>query len=285
LKQSADSKEERPGFSKYPREIITAELAPGTYFLRVKNRSKNFTKNDRLRITLDGDGLKMPSHTNDESLLNPADNASVITVGASDSDRSSYSVKMKKPDIMAPSSIKLAENDEEFRGSSNSAAIVAAGVAMVKAIDPSLNRASVLKRVSKGSAAPGNGGGWDQRGLSLQVLGFSPANMSACFQDVALNPVPNYVQEVLSRGGVPVSTTFGIRIMVPFDPVMLSQNLRRNNYSDMIVAMPMGGYQVFPRQSNIPQGAVEIFQRPVETGLCQVPTSGGNSNGAKNFGL
>lgn len=280
LKQSADPKEERPGHSKYPREIISAELTPGTYYLRVKNRSNNFGSKDRLRITVDGDGLKMPSHSKDSSLLNPADNPSVITVGASDSDRSSVSASLKKPDLLAPSSISLADTDEEFRGSSNSAAIVAAGVAMVKAMDPSMNRSAILKRITRGGGS-GQGGDWSKTGLSLAVLGFSPANLSPCFQEAKLNNPPDYVKEALSKGGVPVQTTFGIRIMVPFDPVTLEEYLVRINSSDMIVALPDGGYTVFTRRGQVPQGAVEIFQRPIETGLCR---SGGNSS-AKSFSL
>jgi hypothetical protein len=106
--------------------------------------------------------------------------------------------------------------------------------------------------------------------------------MSPCFQDVQFNV--GYANEVLSRGGVPVATTFGIRIMVPFDPITLNSNLYRNMMNDMIVVLPQGGYQVFPRQGYIPQGAVEIFQRPVETGLCRLPNTGA-PNGAKNFSL
>ena len=279
LKQSADAKEERPGFSKYPREIITAELTPGTYYLRVKNRSNNFGSKDRLRITVDGDGVKMPSHTNDNTLLNPADNASVITVGASDSDRSSSAAGLKKPDLFAPSSLILAGTNEEFRGSSNSAAIVAAGVAMVKGIDPSMNRTAVLKRIARGGSA--NNGDWNQTGLSLTVLGFSPANLSPCFEEVAFNPAPAYVTDILARGGVPVRTTFGIRIMVPFDPITIERYLMRTYFNDMIVALPQGGYTVYPRQAMIPQGAVEIFQRPIESGLCR-PTGGANG---KSFSL
>src|SRR5690606_25780032 len=149
LKQSADPKENRPGYSKYPREIIAAEIKTGSYLLRVKNRSSNFSKKDRLRITVDGDGITMPSYSPGESLLNPADNASVITVGASDSDRSSISLSLGKPDLLAPSSIRLTSG-EEYRGSSNSAAIVAAGLALLKSEDTTLTRKELLQRTSRG---------------------------------------------------------------------------------------------------------------------------------------
>lgn len=276
LQQSNDPKEERPGFSKYPREIIAADLKPGTYFVRVKNRSKNFKSRDRLRITVDGDGVVMPSRTPGETLLNPADNASVITVGASDSERSSSSASLGKPDLLAPSSIRL-ETREEFRGSSNSAAIVAAGVAMIKSLTPTIKKAEVLSRITRRGG--GNSGGWEQTGLSLNLLGFGPTG-PGCFLDATILPPP-YAVDSIQRGGVLVQTTHGARVMTPFDPILLAPYLRRVVINDMIVALPQGGYGLFPRQGMIPQGAVEVFQRPLEAGLCN-PRGG---TGGRQFSL
>ncbi|WP_374029605.1 S8 family serine peptidase [Bdellovibrio bacteriovorus] len=271
LKQSKDANESRPGFSKYPREIITAELNPGTYFIRVKNRSQNFASNDQLRITVDGDNVIMPSHSRGETLLNPADNATVITVGASDSPRSSSSQTLGKPDLFAPSSLFL-NNGAEYRGSSNSAAIVAAGLGILKSQQPKMTRVDLLKAVSSYG-----GGAWDQRGLSLHLLGFAPTG-PGCFIDVNYNPLPHYLREVVSKGGYLVQTTVGIRVIVPFDPITLASHLRRNLMNDMIVALPQGGYAVYPRNAMIPAGAAEIFQRPLEAGLCRITNSGNGKN-------
>ena len=202
LIQSDDPKENRPGYSKYPREIMSVDLKPGLYFIRVKNRSNNFGSRDQLRITADGDGMTMPSKTADETVLNPADNPSVITVGASDSERSSSSARMKKPDVLAPSSIQLSTG-EEFRGSSNSAAIVAAGIGILKSINPDWKRKEILRKIQGGSS---NGGDWSQRGLPLQLLEFGPTG-PGCFISVQVNPLPPYARNVLSRGGVLVQTT------------------------------------------------------------------------------
>jgi hypothetical protein len=273
LKQSADRNEGRPGFSKYPREIIQTEIAPGNYYLRVKDRSKNWNQKDRLRITVDGDAVVMPSHSQEETVLNPADNPGVITVGASDADRSSNSRRMNKPDIFAPSSIQL-QDGTEYRGSSNSAAIVAAGVAMLKTFDRDLKREEII-----GKIAGNSGQNWGQPGLSLNMLAFSPTG-HGCFVDAIYNPMPPYLQHALSMGGVMVQTSAGLRIMTPFDPAQLNFNIRRNRIDDMIVALPQG-YFVYPRYAMIPAGAVEIFQRPLEAGLCRAPFS---SNG-RNFFL
>ncbi|MFS4458549.1 S8 family serine peptidase [Bdellovibrio sp. HCB2-146] len=268
LKQTKEDAE-RPGYSKYPREIIQAELKPGNYFLRVKARSENFGSRDTLRITVDGEGVQMPSHSVDETLLNPADNTTVITVGASDSDRSSSSRRLGKPDLMAPSSIKLTEGGE-YRGSSNSAAIVAAGLAILKSNEPKKTRKDLIE-ATRSTANQF----WDRRGLSLNLLRFGPTG-PGCFENARMQ-VPAYLQDIIMKGGVLVQTTASVRVMVPFDPIFAAPYLRRNMINDMIVAMPQGGYAVFPRFGIIPQGAAEIFQRPYEAGLCQLPAGMGST--------
>lgn len=272
LKQSTDVNENRPGYSKYPREIIEAQLKPGLYFLRVKDRSHNFTKNDSLRISIEADNIIMPSHTANETVLNPADNPTVITVGASDFPMSSVSLALNKPDVFAPSRLQLADGTTPY-GSSNAAAIVAAGVGILKSQEPKLNRQQVLMKIQ-------GVGYWNQMGLSLNLLEFFPTGRG-CFIDIAFPNPPAYLQDAFAKGGVLVATTVGNRIMVPFDPIQMTSGLRRNLLNDMIVALPQGGYAVYPRHGVIPQGAAEIFQRPVEAGLCRV-----NPNApAKSFQL
>lgn len=262
LRQSPDPKEERPGYSKYAREILTAELKPGTYYFRVKDRSKNFGKNDRLRITVDGESISMPNHVVDESILNPGDNPSAITVGAFDANRSSISLKLNKPDIMAPSSMIL-QNGSEFRGSSNATAIVAAGAALVRAVNPGANKSQVLAKMSKAF-------NWDQGSLSLNYLRFMPTN-NGCFNSREWAEAPEYIKQVLTTGGLLVETSAQYRVMLPFDPILLATGQQRQFIDDMIIALPEGGMQILRRQSPVPQGAIEVFQRPLEYGLCSVP--------------
>jgi len=262
LRQSTDPNETRAGYSKYAREILTAELKPGTYYFRVKDRSQNFGKSDRLRITVDGDNITLPRYAIDESLLNPGDNASAITVGAFDANRSSISIKLNKPDIMAPSSMIL-QDGSEFRGSSNATAVVAAGAALIRAIHPGANRTQVLAKMSK----PFN---WDQGSLSLNSLRFMPTTPS-CFNSREWFEAPEYIKQVLTTGGLLVETTAQYRVMVPFDPLLLLPGQQRQLADDMIIALPQGGLQIIRRSSAVPAGAIEIFQRPNEKGLCFVP--------------
>jgi hypothetical protein len=283
LKQTTKDADDRPGFSKYPREIIQTEVSAGTYYIRVKNRSKNFKDRDQLRITVDGENLSMPSHSSDETLLNPADNTTVITVGASDSDRSSTSRRLGKPDITAPSSIELSEGGE-YRGSSNSAAIVAAGLGLLKFSKPKWTRKDLLKSVSSEQGAESGSGSISMgRGLSLQDLGFRPTGKN-CFQP-AMIEVPPYLYEAIRNGGDMVLTSASVRVLVPFDPIRLAPYLRRQSANDMVVALPQGGYGVFQRYGYIAPGAVEIFQTPQEADLCTPSRRGPNSGTNGSFHL
>lgn len=260
LHQSADLKEERPGFSKYPREIVAAQLKPGVYFLRVKNRSRNFSSGDKLRITVDGDNVTMPSRSHGESLSNPADNPSVITVGALDSDRSAISERLNKPEISTASSIVLNDGNE-FRGSSNAAAMVAASIIRVRVQNPELKtRAQILRAISY----PFN---WDAGGLTMQALMFGPVS-GDCFTALDWPEAPDYVKQVFYRGGVLVETSQGYRIMVPFDPIQLAVGQHRQFANDMILLLADGSVEVRRRGSPAPQGSSEVFQRPVDAGRC-----------------
>lgn len=146
LKQTTAAGEAKAGESKYPRESIALEVEPGKYFVKVKARSKTWKNSDQIRITADGDFIEMPRSNSKETLLNPADNPSVVTVGAWDSDRSSRSVKRSKPEIVAPSSVKD-QTGKEFRGSSNAAAIVASAAVLLHAHYPGMTRAGFLQSV------------------------------------------------------------------------------------------------------------------------------------------
>jgi len=261
LIQSNDPNESRPGYSKYPREIIEASVKPGVYLLRVKDRSENFSDNDRLRISVDGDFVQMPNRDVNETLLTPADNDDVITVGASDSDRSSQSVSMGKPELFAPSSLTM--NGVEYRGSSNSAAIVAAGMGVLKSLNPNLSREDLISK-SRGAARL-----WNPSQLTLAQLGFGPTGNN-CFQPLSLPNLPAYLQAVLDRGGQFVQTTAGARIMTPFDPAQLTAGLNRTFYNDVILST-QSGYKVIPRNSTYnDSSAAEVFQRPADAMICGV---------------
>lgn len=145
-----DSNQGKPGFTLYPREIIETQIPEGTSYIKVRSKSDNFASSDKLRITAEGDYVRFPIRDEDESLLNPADNPNVITVGEK-SSKSSVSKSLDKPELIAPSLVK-GDDGQKYRGSSNAAAVVAAGIALMKKINPDLNKESILELASGGAS-------------------------------------------------------------------------------------------------------------------------------------
>lgn len=104
------------------------------------------------------------------------------------------------------------------------------------------------------------------RGLFLYELGFSYTG-PGCFYRGPANVMPAHTWYALNNGGVVVQTTQGYRIMTSFDPLYLARNLYRVQRNDIVAAVP-GGFALYPRYGFVPYGAVEVFQTPVEAGLC-----------------
>ncbi len=279
LRQAKDSKDSSAGSSLYPREALTYELNPGTYFIKVKNRSKNFLDSDQFRLTVDGDFIEMPSGQSSESLLNPADNPSVITVGANDSERSSLSQSLGKPDIWAPSLLKFEDDGQTYKGSSNAAAIFAAGVSLVKSYYPELDSKQMLTKLSVsrrdgGRTKPPRG--IDRRTVSpltSRELRFGP-EQGNCYPLANPSPKLSPPLEALVRDSVAivVQTTQGWKMMVTFDPVQLVPQRRRFRSDDAILSTPEEGYRLFPRKEvvagRVPRRSIELFQTPSDFPSC-----------------
>jgi hypothetical protein len=147
-----DTSDDHKKFSIYPREHVTADLAPGNYYLMVKSTNvAAFGGDDKLRITVDGEYVNLKHYDLYENILNPADNPSVITVGALDSERTGVSIKLRKPELLTKSLVKTTDG-LDHAGSSNSAAIVAAGFGLLKSLNPSLTRQDLLNATSSDSS-------------------------------------------------------------------------------------------------------------------------------------
>lgn len=262
LKQTLN-KEAGPGETKYPREIITAELKPGQYFIRVKKSSDNFNSKDRLRITVDGENITMPSSDKNETLLNPADLKGVIAVGAWDSARTGISVKMNKPDVWTLSSI-IFEDGKEFRGSSNSAAIFAAATLLTKSAQPKMSGSDILSSLTFATS-------WKSGGLSLRQLTFTPKTGS-CFSEVFIANLPEHIQTLMARGAKLVETNYGLRLMTPYDPLSLSPKLRRASFNDVVLASS-SGLRVQARFIVSGADEIEVFQKPIDANVCSLPQS------------
>lgn len=268
LIQKANPPTNQPGYSRYPREILQAEIEPGLYFLRVKNRSGNFGAGDRLRITTSGEFVTMSRADKRESLLAPADNPRVVSVGALDSERTSVSERLRKPELWTNSLAVLPGGS--YKGSSNSAAMVAAGAAVLLSLEGRLTREHLITRTSHPIPAGDVG-----RGYSLEQLGFSPTGPGGCFLPVTLGPnVPHYVQHLLQYQGTLVETNAGPKLMYPYDPIRLLPGIVRYRFDDMLVITPQGP-GIFARMGlwNMPPGFFELVETPWGQKIC-----GGSAN-------
>jgi hypothetical protein len=273
------------GTSLYPREIIQTELDPGTYLLRVKIRSRNFTSVDKLKITTSGDYTEQLNVTPaDETLLSPADNATVITVGATDSPKSGRSVRFTKPELLTPSAMVL-KNGDTYKGSSNSAAVAAAAAVVLKALDLKLDREAVIKSLSGAAIHAIPGGSIDGvgdgvgHGLPLSFLQFGPTRPD-CFEPATLPAAFPAAQRLLDAGAVGVATTSGVKIFTEVDPLKLFPRQPRNRVDDMYVLNSLGT-TVMSRtfQSQLPQNSYEIVQQPHGTRICRDGEDGGIGGG------
>ncbi len=123
------------GYSDHAREIIRGVLKKGTYYLSVEAKTSNFNEHARLRISIDGYGVRLldPSEFND-SIMVPADNPNVLTVGASDVDFTSWrddNNLPQKPEVLSPSILSFS-NGESYAGSSTAAAAVVGALAVYR---------------------------------------------------------------------------------------------------------------------------------------------------------
>ena len=284
------------GESLYPREIIEADIQPGLYNLRVKIRSNNFNSDtDVLRITTSGDYIQQQDITAaGDTLLSPADNASVITVGATDSTKSSKGDSQQKPELSFASAVKL-KNGETYKGTSNSAAIAASGVVILKAYHPDLKRSTAIAMLRNGlqseTGAPsgngsdrgqgdgsGDGSGSDSggtpgapnnAGLPLSVLGFGPTGPGGCFLPVRLPVQSPGLMQLLSRGAVGVMTTMGPKVSTAVDPLAYLPGWRRTAPDDILI-VSLQGFHLLPRSQEpvLSNLGYEVTQLPQDASIC-----------------
>ncbi|RME15536.1 MAG: hypothetical protein D6797_06360 [Bdellovibrio sp.] len=131
-----------PCYSVLPREYFVGKVPVGTYFIRVFDNSHNFQSQDKIRITVSGYGIYLenqPSVFN--SILPPADNPHVLTIGASSDARSSVNAKLFKPELVFPSTVIWKNQDERdaiYKGSSNASAFVTAGIGLMMSFQPAI---------------------------------------------------------------------------------------------------------------------------------------------------
>jgi hypothetical protein len=157
-------------YSAHAREAIETTLPPGEYLLRVDIKSHNFDANSRIRLAANGPNISFIDQSPDASVMIPADNPNVLTVGASDDVASSAGVTsggIQKPEVVAPSMIQF-ESGIAFQGSSSAAAVAAATLAVYQDVCGRLTRQQIVAKITNGLLSQRSTVG---RGLWLPATG------------------------------------------------------------------------------------------------------------------
>lgn len=273
LRQRQDG-EATPGTSLYPREILEAELTPGLYHLRVKLRSTDWSERDALRISLQGDGLRLLDATAGESLLAPADHPDVLVIGAQDSDRSSVSQLLGRPDLSLRSLIRT-ESGQAYKGSSNAAAAAAARWAGLMS-KMNLHAAWPQTR-SEALALWTRAGRPEDATVSRPTppsrpANFGPTHPMGCYQLITLQTRLSFLDLFFQAGGQYVATTLGPKLLVPADPwqLLAQAGVSVAGQGEMLIAHKTG-LQRLPlgRRAELPGDVLEIAQAPRHMRICR----------------
>jgi hypothetical protein len=153
LVQSGSRDTEAENYSAHAREIIQTQLKRGVYRLRVAAKTQNFNANSRLRLTVDGNGVRMFSATTSDSLPVPADNPDVLAIGANDVNYSGKNAEVevgkRKPELALKSYVSF--NDGiGHHGTSAATAIAVGSLAAYQSAWGKLDRAGVITLLQRG---------------------------------------------------------------------------------------------------------------------------------------
>jgi hypothetical protein len=100
-------------YSAHAREVVKATLAAGIYRVRVEVASSNWRRDSWAQVTVDGAGVEVLDQPARQTVLAPADNPRVLTVGADDTDISASGVAgmpwVTKPDVRIPSRLTFSD--------------------------------------------------------------------------------------------------------------------------------------------------------------------------------
>ena len=217
--------------SSYARETITLKgLDRGSYRIRVRAKSDNFTDSDRFRVVLQNEKpgtIDFTDHTAGREIFAPADNPTVITVGeAFEASSAGPTADLRvKPDALIADSIVSFSNGATVRGSSSAAALFAGAVCVMKSARPDLSSKSLMAYL---------------RGLQAQA---GSADGLTIASPNAFPPLPAEVTALVPVGGqLMVHPNGHFVVMTPADPLSLPQfqagHAIRQRPDDVMVLIP-----------------------------------------------
>ena len=139
-----------PNFSAHAREIVETSLPAGEYRMRILNNSKNFNAQSKIRVSISGEAVQiLDQQKASASVMIPADNPSVLSIGASDDPNSSIdyetSNSFAKPYCAAPSLVQYGDN-VKVTGSSTAAALVGAALAVSQSAKKPFNLTTYCRK-------------------------------------------------------------------------------------------------------------------------------------------
>lgn len=179
LRQDGQNHGNEKGYSRHAREVMTANLSAGTYHLRVLVKSDNFDASSRFWVTASGEGVELENANGHQSVMIPADNPNVLTVGASDVNYGNATIledgRVLKPDFLTPSLIEFADGTI-VHGTSTATAVAAGALALYRSAYGSLSFASAKKMLEDGTLTNGR-----VHNLSLYQRCHSQPNPPAIF--------------------------------------------------------------------------------------------------------
>ncbi|MBF0443688.1 MAG: hypothetical protein HQK54_17405 [Oligoflexales bacterium] len=159
------------GYSRFAREIISATLKEGTYYLGIVAKSNNFDSESRFWVTIGGgDGIKMDYTNGDKIVFMPASNANVLAVGGYDieygNSGDSELSGSAKPDILTASIVEFS-NGPMVQGTSTSAAVAAGALALYLHDRTSADMYQVFGDIARGRLSQKS---YDPSGAPILVL-------------------------------------------------------------------------------------------------------------------
>lgn len=284
--------------STFPREVIEdVEIKPGVYHVRVKIKSANFSSDvDKLRITASGDFIDMLDRTEGETLMAPADNPSVIAIGAADTKKSSFNRSQFQPDRAL--SLIETEDGGSFKGSSQASAAYAARIALELTHRSDLYRDAILQivrggepRITKKPAAdkvvvappaaprpappaPAPAPAPEVKVSTRDLVPVHPTK-SSCFEFAVLTVPGRNIWKMLGEGVV-VDTTTGVKVFINEDPFVRAERLgitvsgQTGDDRSQIFVGDMTGFYATSRanRKSLPRDAVEFVQAPSNASYC-----------------
>lgn len=241
-----------------PRESIKWDVKTGRYLVKFKAHSGGFNAAaDVLRTIATGPGVQLEDATFDETLFPPADNPSVISIGASDDPTSSRSVKLHRPDVYLISHVDLKGKNNLFGYSSSMASAIGAGITVLKlGTGTAATRESVLAELKKlGSDKPPKVPARPLNEVASQPTRTNPTGAATspvvaqspssprCYQAASLPYLYRAVSQLLAVGGKPI--IYHGRLLIAVTPEYAKRNGLTRPASDLWWFVTPRGIQAF----------------------------------------